>query len=233
MSTALLTSLSATVLVLLASVTLRGTARAARSGALVALGVALFLLLLRLPLPALFALLIAAAGFLQVRRLRHRRRRRRGRPRAHWNATTGRRTRVSRVKTAVLEMTLDQADGSMRGTVLSGPHAGASLDALSLAALLDVAAAIQSTDTESLALMTAYLDRTHPGWSDETAERAPPANAGAMTREQAFEVLGLAPGATAEQINEAHRRLIKRVHPDVGWSAALAAHINAARARLL
>ena len=54
-----------------------------------------------------------------------------------------------------------------------------------------------------------------------------------MTRAEAFAVLGLAEGASGAEIQAAHRRLIQRVHPDVGGSADLAARINRAKDILL
>ena len=47
-----------------------------------------------------------------------------------------------------------------------------------------------------------------------------------MTREEALAVLGLAANASAEEIRAAHRRLIQRMHPDVGGRADLAARIK-------
>ncbi len=61
----------------------------------------------------------------------------------------------------------------------------------------------------------------------------PPPSSGEMTREQAHEVLGLLPGATADQIREAHRRLMQANHPDTGGSTWIAARLNQARDLLL
>ena len=57
--------------------------------------------------------------------------------------------------------------------------------------------------------------------------------AGAMTREEAFQVLGLQPGASEADIRAAHRRLMRGAHPDSGGSDWLASRINQARDLLL
>ncbi|MDR3529173.1 MAG: DnaJ domain-containing protein [Rhodopila sp.] len=62
---------------------------------------------------------------------------------------------------------------------------------------------------------------------------APPPRSGAMSREEAYEVLGLHPGASKTEIREAHRRLMRGAHPDAGGSDWLAARINQARDILL
>jgi hypothetical protein len=46
---------------------------------------------------------------------------------------------------------------------------------------------------------------------------------------EARDLLGVRPSASEEEIRAAHRRLIGRVHPDAGGSAALASRVNAAR----
>ncbi len=57
--------------------------------------------------------------------------------------------------------------------------------------------------------------------------------AGRMTRDEAYQVLGLRPGATEAEIRAAHHRLMRAAHPDAGGSDWLAARINQARDVLL
>ena len=54
-----------------------------------------------------------------------------------------------------------------------------------------------------------------------------------MSREEAALILGVAVHAGAKDIQEAHRRLITKNHPDVGGTDYLAAKINQARDILL
>ena len=54
-----------------------------------------------------------------------------------------------------------------------------------------------------------------------------------MTRDEAYQVLGLEPGAPPETIRDAYRRLMKKMHPDQGGTNYLAARINEARKVLL
>jgi hypothetical protein len=61
----------------------------------------------------------------------------------------------------------------------------------------------------------------------------PHPSGGPMTREEAFQVLGLHPGASETDIRAAHRRLMRGAHPDQGGSDWLAARINQARDVLL
>ncbi len=64
------------------------------------------------------------------------------------------------------------------------------------------------------------------------ASSAPPRSS-AMTKEEALKVLGLEPGASANDIRAAHRRLIQQTHPDKGGTSYLAAQINQAKDVLL
>jgi curved DNA-binding protein CbpA len=54
-----------------------------------------------------------------------------------------------------------------------------------------------------------------------------------MNESQALAILGLEEGASREDIVNAHRRLIQKVHPDRGGSTFLAARINEAKSLLI
>lgn len=156
-----------------------------------------------------------------------------------WPATFGSRTRrstgqASRVRTTFLEMELDHDTGRMKGQVLSGRYQGASLETLDRATLIKL---LSEIDDASRDLLAAYLDRREPGWR-EYAQRdadagARPADRGQMTEREAYQILGLAPGASPEEISRAHRSLIKKLHPDQGGTTYLAARINEAKDVLL
>jgi DnaJ-like protein len=138
---------------------------------------------------------------------------------------TGRRTEVH---TAFLKAWIDHGTGDVGGTVLTGRFAGRTLDRLSDSELLDLHDECRG-DADSLRVMEAYLDRRlNVDW--RTARQPPPRGPRSdMTREEALAVLGLAEGASEEEIRAAHRRLIRRTHPDVGGTADLAARINRAK----
>ena len=54
-----------------------------------------------------------------------------------------------------------------------------------------------------------------------------------MSRNEALKILGLNSGANREQVIDAHRRLIQKLHPDRGGSDYLASKINQAKDLLL
>ncbi len=143
---------------------------------------------------------------------------------------------VSRVRTAFVEMELDHDTGAMRGRILAGRHDGANLDTLDLASLTGFLAEI---DEESRSLLMAYLDRREPRWREhtqgdaESGKRGAGWSSGKMTEEEAYQILGVKPGASAEEIGRAHRSLMKKLHPDQGGTTYLAARVNEAKEVLL
>ena len=141
---------------------------------------------------------------------------------------------TSRVRSAYFEMELDHDSGVMRGHVLAGRHQGAELERLDVTTL---AAMLGEVDEESRALLVTYLDRRDPRWSEHAEADAAPgrraSSSGKMSEQEAYEILGLQSGASAEDISRAHRTLMKKLHPDQGGSTYLAARINEAKEILL
>ena len=124
---------------------------------------------------------------------------------------------VSRVRSAFLEMELDHDTGAMRGVILAGPREGTRLEALDVETLIGL---IGEIDEESRALLAAYLDRRDAGWREHAQADAAAGRGGAprgpMTHEEAYQILGLEPGAKAEDIVRAHRTLMKKHPPRPG-----------------
>lgn len=142
---------------------------------------------------------------------------------------------ISRVETIFLRMVLDHDTGELSGEVLRGAFQGARLAELDFAQVMALRREVQN-DEQSAQVLEAWLDRAYPDWRDadrrkESRTAAP--NGSTMTRSEAFQVLGLSQGAGAKDIKEAHRRLMKQMHPDHGGSTYLAARINQARDLLL
>jgi hypothetical protein len=141
---------------------------------------------------------------------------------------------TSRVRSAFIEMELEHDSGNMRGRILAGPYEGKSLESLDVATLMGF---LPQIDEESRALLTAYLDRREPSWRENAQDNARAGDgatsSGKMTQEEAYQILGLQPGASAEEIGRAHRSLMKKLHPDQGGSTYLAARVNEAKDVLL
>ena len=95
-----------------------------------------------------------------------------------------------------------------------------------------------ANDPDGVRLLEAYLDRRFPDWrtadqNDEPAHPEARSSSATMTKEEAYQVLGLPPGAGPDEVRRVHRTLMKKLHPDQGGSTYLAARVNQAKDTLL
>lgn len=144
---------------------------------------------------------------------------------------------TSKVRSRHLEMTLDHETGAIDGRILTGDRQGQVLSDLTLHELLKYYAEIQM-DEESVKLFQTFLDSVHLDWRDQENESSTRGEETSplsrqMSRDEAYRLLGLEAGCDEEDIRKAYHRLIKRVHPDSGGSAALTAQVTEAREILL
>lgn len=144
--------------------------------------------------------------------------------------------RTSEVTTRFLRMVLDHDSGEMSGEIQEGTFAGRELAQLDEAELIALWRECRAADAQSAAVLEAYLDRTlGEAWREAAGAAAGGEGAGGegMSRQDAYEILGLEPGASDSDIRDAHRRLMQKVHPDHGGSNYLASKINRAKELLL
>lgn len=84
---------------------------------------------------------------------------------------------------------------------------------------------------------TSLLPQGFSPWANKPNENAPPPpqppQRSDLKSDEALAILGLKKGATAEDVRQAHKRLMKDFHPDKGGTDYLASKINAAKDVLL
>ncbi len=147
---------------------------------------------------------------------------------------------TSSVETDTLRMNLDHDSGAIDGEILAGPFKGKRLTDLNKAEQLDLYRYCMQTDGPSVSLLEPFLDRSYPGgWREQKHDHDSGGGFGShgpnpsMSREEAMQILGVGADATEHDIVEAHRKLMRRMHPDRGGSNYLAIKINQAKDRLL
>lgn len=147
----------------------------------------------------------------------------------------------SNIETRYLRLSLDHDSGVTTGEVLSGKFAGRTVDSLSMHELGELLTECRNDDLESARVLEAYLHRVYPDWwsrfgpdsGQTTDHRQARPQGGGMTPSEAYDVLGLKPGCSPEDIKEAHRRLMAALHPDRGGTTYLASKLNQAKDTLL
>lgn len=153
----------------------------------------------------------------------------------------GRPGKTSEIITDMLAMTLDHQTGDLDGDVLKGSFSGRSLGSLGLQDLLQLLMDCQRDDPRSVPLLETYLDRHQPDWrshvSDGKADHEQhdqrQASDTTMDKATACSILNISPTASVDEIKDAHRRLMNKLHPDHGGSSYLAAQLNQAKDVLL
>ena len=116
-----------------------------------------------------------------------------------------RRGRSSCVRSAMIEMELDHETGKMRGSILAGPDEGRELDSLTRPQCEILYDLCRRDDPEGARLLQAYLDRRFSGWRPANEAQGDSRGgearrrAGAMSKDEAYEVLGLKKGRRARK----------------------------------
>jgi len=149
----------------------------------------------------------------------------------------------SNVSSDILNMTLDHDSGTMSGEILKGPMAGRALADMGESEFIELLQYCRDHDEDSARLLETYLDRrfgdswrTDDPAGDDSASNSESENSdsgGPLTDSEALDILGLEAGASRDEIIQAHRRMMQKMHPDRGGSNYLAARINEAKEQLL
>lgn len=138
---------------------------------------------------------------------------------------------ASSVTTDWLDASLDHDSGEMNVLILKGEFEGRTFSQLTYDQLQNLRTTL-TIDQQSLAILETYLSRNFEGnesdSQDKTNYKSDNTN-GAMSKAEAYEVLGLSPNASVKEIKVAHKNLMKKFHPDHDGSAYMAAKINQAR----
>lgn len=165
-----------------------------------------------------------------------------------WTYTANTRNGRSTIRTPMLELVYERRTGYMDGLVRSGRYGGRRLSELSRTEMENLLAEAHARDASTATLLEGYIRHMWGGGTtgfqandyeeefiaDEPRDaRNARGGRSNMSRSEAYEVLGLKPGANRGEIQQAHRNLMKRYHPDHGGSTYLASKINEAKDVLL
>jgi len=132
-----------------------------------------------------------------------------------------------------IEIKVNIGNGSIDGKILKGELTGQALSALSREQLDPLLAQWRSEDPQAARLLSAYLARRFHNSGNEQYQQQYSQPETATAKSEAWQILGLEEGASKEDIVQAHKRLIQKLHPDRGGNDYLAAKINAAKDTLI
>jgi hypothetical protein len=143
---------------------------------------------------------------------------------------------ASTVSSKIVEMTLDHMTGKLSGKVLDGSFKGHELDELSHKDLQDIYQYCVQADMNSAKLLESYLQERFGEQyihKSETNDDKPNRTYDEMNISEALQVLGLEEDPDPDEIINAYRKLIQKLHPDRGGNEYFAAKANQAREVLL
>lgn len=132
----------------------------------------------------------------------------------------------SSVSARMVEMTLNHDSGKLSGRVLEGEFKGRSLDEMSredLSVLLDYC---KLNDADSARLLESYLSGR---FGDAAGAQSRTVATSEMSVEEALQVMGLKGTPSKQDITEAYRKIMQKLHPDRGGNEYFAAKVNQAR----
>ncbi|MDE1461595.1 DnaJ domain-containing protein [Spartinivicinus poritis] len=145
----------------------------------------------------------------------------------------------STVRTPLLVMTLNHDSGEIDGEVLVGQYQGKRLSELTIEQLTELYSHCPTNEQDTHQLLDTYLSKMRSSeWQAFQEQQqsqqfhSHSRSAGGnepMTVTEAAEVLGVKETATKQEIIDAHRRLMAKLHPDKGGSSYLAIQVNAAK----
>jgi len=143
----------------------------------------------------------------------------------------------SEVKTDWLHAILDHDSGKMDAMILKGQFEEKKLSDLDLADFRLLLEELEN-DPQSSSIVQTFMNREFGDHENDTeynhdrassSEKSTENKVNGMSMAEALEILELEPGANQEEIRAAHKRLMKKYHPDHGGSAYMAAKLNQAK----
>ena len=143
---------------------------------------------------------------------------------------------TSTVCSQIIEMTLYHDTGKVAGKILTGVYQGKQLDELKREDLLKLYEYCKQTDRDSTRLLDSYLVGRFGDNSQFTSDANGQVSENIMsemTTDEALRILGLSETPSREDITEAYRKIMQKLHPDRGGNDYFAAKINQARDLLL